>query len=91
MEFRKNDELSRYELLDDGLVVAIADYRGQPGTVVLPHTETLQSRRGEGLAAELVRQALDDVRSTGARVVPACWYVADFIRDNPEYADLLAA
>jgi hypothetical protein len=91
MEFRKNDELSRYELVDAGDVVALADYRVLPDAVVFPHTETLPSRRGQGLAAVLVRQALDDVRSTGTRVVPACWYVAEFITANPEYADLLAA
>ncbi|MBV8983070.1 MAG: N-acetyltransferase, partial [Acidimicrobiia bacterium] len=47
--------------------------------------------RGQGLGAEMVRGALDDTRSTGHQVVPACWYVAEFIDANPEYRDLLAA
>jgi hypothetical protein len=89
MEFRKNAERSRYELIDAGEVVAIADYRESPEAVGFPHTETSPSRRGQGLAAELVRQALDDVRTTGRRVIPSCWYVADFIDANPDYADLL--
>ena len=37
---------------------------------------------------QLVQFALDDVRSTGRRVEPRCWYVAEFIATNPEYADL---
>jgi uncharacterized protein len=90
VEFRKNDELSRYELTDGGALVAIADYRPGADAVVFPHTEVDPSRRGQGLGAELVRQALDDVRSTGLRVVPSCWYVAEFIDANPEYADLLS-
>ena len=47
--------------------------------------------QGEGLGAELVRRALDEVRASGATVVPQCWYVAQFIDENPEYADLVAA
>ena len=46
--------------------------------------------RGQGVGAELVRQALDDVRAGGGLVVPQCWYVARFIDEHPEYADLLA-
>ena len=37
------------------------------------------------------RGALDDVRPTGRRVVPSCWYVAQFIDEHPDYADLLTA
>jgi predicted GNAT family acetyltransferase len=47
--------------------------------------------RGQGFGAELVRRALDDVRAGGGSVVAQCWYVAQFIDEHPEYADLLAA
>jgi predicted GNAT family acetyltransferase len=30
------------------------------------------------------------VRRKGAKVVPYCWFVAEFIDANPEYADLRA-
>ena len=86
-----NTESSRYEIVVDGRVVGIADYRADGGAVVFPHTEIDPSMRGRGLAAELVRHALDDVRSTGASVVPLCWYVAQFIDEHPEYQDLVAA
>jgi predicted GNAT family acetyltransferase len=90
-EVRHNTERSRYELLIEGELVGIADYRVQGDTVVFPHTEIERSRRSQGLGAILVRHALDDVRQTGRTVVPACWYVAEFIDGNPEYLDLLAA
>lgn len=38
----------------------------------------------------MTRFALDDVRTQGLQVYPACPYVADFVDANPEYADLLA-
>jgi uncharacterized protein len=87
---RNSKTRSRYELVVEGTVVAIADYRVAGNTVVLPHTEVLRQRRGQGLAARLVRAALDDLRNQGKRVVPACWFVREFIQDNQDYADLVA-
>lgn len=80
----------RYELVEDEVVIGFADYEVRGDTVVLPHTVIDPERRGEGLGAILVRGALDDVRPTGQKVVPVCWYVGQFIDAHPEYADLLA-
>jgi predicted GNAT family acetyltransferase len=90
-EVTHNAERSRYELFLDGRLVGIADYRERGDTLVFPHTEIEPSMRGRNLGAELVKGALDDVRTAGKRVVPSCWYVAQFIDQHPEYQDLLAA
>ena len=84
-------ERSRYEIHVDGELVGIADYREHGDVLTFPHTVIDGHRRGQGLGAELVRAALDDVRRSGRTVVPACWYVAQFIDENPDYRDLLAA
>jgi uncharacterized protein len=99
-EVRDNPEKSRYELLEDGKLVGVADYRPmgtvhsgdtpQPPRLGFPHTEIVPGRRNQGLGHELVKGALDDVRRKGVKVVPYCWFVAEFIQDNPEYADLRA-
>jgi predicted GNAT family acetyltransferase len=86
----RNDERSRYELTVDGRLVGIADYRRRGGTVVFRHTEMEPSMRDQGLGAQLVRHALDDVRAARGSVVAQCWYVAQFIDEHREYADLLA-
>jgi predicted GNAT family acetyltransferase len=91
MDVRNNEQLSRYELVDDDRVVGIADYFIRDETVVLPHTEIAQELRGRGLGAVLVRGALEDVRRSGRTVVPACWFVAEFIDAHPEYRDMLVA
>jgi predicted GNAT family acetyltransferase len=90
-ETRNNVEESRYELVLDGDVVGVADYRVTGDTVVFPHTEIRAALRGRGYGEQLVRAALDDVRGDGRTVVPTCWFVAQFIEDNPEYRDLVAA
>jgi predicted GNAT family acetyltransferase len=89
-EVRKNAAASRYEILDADRVVGIAEYVVTDGVVIMPHTVIEPSRRGEGLGAVLVGAALDDVRAAGRTVLPRCWYVAEFIDENPDYADLLA-
>ena len=88
-EVRHNAARSRYEISLDGRLAGIADYRADGDTVVFPHTEIEPAMRNQGLGAELVRGALDDVRARDGRVVAQCWYVAEFIDQHPEYADLL--
>jgi uncharacterized protein len=90
-EVRRNDAGSRYELLIDGQLAGVADYRLDEDRVVLPHTEIDPRRRGQGLGAILVKGALDDIRHAGRTVVPACWYVGQYIDEHPEERDLLAA
>ena len=88
-EVRHNAPRSRYEINLDGRLAGIADYRADGDTIVFPHTEIEPAMRNHGIGAELVRGALDDVRARGGRVVAQCWYVAEFIDQHPEYADLL--
>ena len=89
-EVRQNSEASRYEILQDGRVVGIAEYLDRGEVLVFHHTEIDAPLRGDGLGAELVQAALDDVRAQGRRIVPTCWYVAEFVADHPAYSDLLA-
>ena len=91
VEIRNNEDAGRYELLVGGALASIVAYQlvGED-RVVLPHTETSPSFQGRGLAAQVVQAALDDARATGRQVVPACWFVAQYIDDHPDYRPLLA-
>jgi len=91
IDVRNNEAESRYEIFVDGELRGFADYRDNGDAIVFPHTVIEQRYRGNGLGAELVRAALDDVRGRGRPVVARCWYVAEFIDEHPEYQDLLAA
>ena len=83
---RNDRDRCRYELVIEGEIVGIAEYRVEGELVVFPHTEIAPTRRGHGLGARLVQYALDDVRATNRRVRPECRYVAEFIAEHPDHA-----
>jgi predicted GNAT family acetyltransferase len=58
--------------------------------MIFTHTFVPDALRGRGIAAVLVRTALEEARRTGRRVVPRCSYVAEFIQRHPEFRDLVA-
>ena len=87
---RDAPDRSRYELLLDDTVIAVADYRLRGDVVVMPHTEVAAHLRGQGYGAQLVQGALDDLRAQGKHVVPICWYVREFIEGHEAYGDLVA-
>ena len=86
---RFNEHLGRYEL-DTGNEVAFAEVRLRDDRMVFTHTEVPFAMRHRGIGSKLVRGALDDVRRRGIKVVPQCWFVAQFISRNCDYADLRA-
>ena len=86
MTVRHNAAESRYELdTEHGLAVAI--YREQGDRAIFTHTEVPPPDEGKGIGARLVRAALDDARQRGFKIVPACSFVAAFVRRHPEYND----
>jgi uncharacterized protein len=86
-----NEGADRYELHVRGEIASLATYRREGSTLVFDHTETLPEYGGRGFARKLVTEALEDVRRNGERVVPRCWFVADVMRSEPSYAELLAS
>lgn len=82
-------EGSRFEAaLPQG--IAVCAYRLQAGMMLLTHTEVPPALEGRGIAAQLVRVALDWARAEGLKVRPLCSYVAAYMRRHPETQDLLA-
>jgi predicted GNAT family acetyltransferase len=84
---RDNKAQNRFELDVEGSV-AFANYRVTPSAVIITHTETPRALRGGGIASELVRGALELIRADGRKVIAGCGFVVDYLRRNPEFADL---
>jgi predicted GNAT family acetyltransferase len=85
---RDNTAMNRYELdVDDG--IAFANYRRTTAADIITHTETPRALRGRGIASELVKGALDLIRSDGRKVIAGCSFVVDYLERHPEEADLV--
>jgi predicted GNAT family acetyltransferase len=85
----RHGALGQYHLFVDGVEGGELDYRDGDGKRVFSHTGVRPALEGNGLAAQLVRRGLDDARAEGLKVVPQCSYVAAYIAQHPDDADLL--
>ncbi|MBS0432944.1 MAG: N-acetyltransferase [Proteobacteria bacterium] len=68
---------------------AVLQYRLRDGVMTIVHTGVPDEIAGHGVAAELMRAALQAARENGWKVFPACEYAEVFMRRHPEYGDLL--
>lgn len=82
---------SRYEVLVDGELGGYLSYEIADGVIDLQHTVVHPSHRGQGLAGLLAERAFDDARAQGLAVIPSCPFVAGWVPDHPEVADLVRA
>jgi len=85
---RDNAARQRFEIDCDGHT-AFVTYRPIPGGLFLIHTETPAELRGRGIATRLARGVLETIRARGEKVRIGCDFLADFMRRDPEFDDLL--
>ena len=88
-QFKINEKEKQFELHVKGGVAFIEYYRDGE-KVFLTHTETPESLRGKGIAAELVKKTLECARKNGLTVVPLCSYVMHYLNNHPEWGDVLS-
>ncbi len=82
-------EHHRYMIAADGTQVGLAQYREQPGELVITHVEIDDAVGGQGLGSRLVAFLLQDARDRDLDVVPLCPFVRDYIARHPEDRDLV--
>lgn len=69
---------------------AFATYRKLGRSLVVNHTEVPAAARGQGIASRLVTGMFRLARMRGELIVPACSYVAQWVRTHPDYQDVVA-
>jgi predicted GNAT family acetyltransferase len=89
-EFSNESDASRYAMHIDGALAGVLDYSILGSAISLTRAFTVPAQRGRGLAAQLVEFAVNDIdANTELRIVPMCWYVADWFEAHPERSGLL--
>ena len=87
IDVRHNQAENRFDATVDGHL-CVAEYAMRDGEMVFTHTFVPPELRGRGIAEKLVRAGLEYAKQEGLRVIPACSYVASFIRRHREYVQL---
>ena len=80
-------EEKRFVIYSEGKEVYV-EFEMRNGKMDLDHTYTHPGLRGRGLAARVVRAALEYAKENNLKVIPTCSYVSSFINKNEEYKEL---
>ncbi|MEI9892106.1 MAG: GNAT family N-acetyltransferase [Caulobacteraceae bacterium] len=86
-QVRDNRDLQRFELPVDGQVV-FANYRRQPGRLVITYVEAPPELRGTGAAGRLMQGVIEAARAEEVKVLPLCPYARAWMQRHPEHKDL---
>lgn len=89
--FERERDASRWTLRRDGEILSSLDYSDDGRTVAMTRAFTNPRHRGSGWAAVIVDRAVTELEEAGdRRVLPVCWYVAEWFDKNPDRSGILA-
>ena len=83
-----NKEKSRFELFLDP-EYAYIDYRYYEEKIALMHTFVPDSHRGQGLADQLAKFALEYIETNKIKALVYCPFVTKYIERHPDYRHLV--
>lgn len=90
IDLQHDEDGNRFVLRSSGETVGLVEYRRDGDVFDLLHAEVLPQGQGKGLGTVLVREVLDHIRSHDQQVVATCPFVARFVDEHEDYADLVA-
>ncbi len=89
--FAHEPDASRYAMYEGTQLLGVVDYAENDSEIALTRSFTLPPFRGKGYAAELMEFVASDLADNSSlRVVPSCWYAAQWFERNPDRAGLLS-
>ncbi|RZA21130.1 MAG: N-acetyltransferase [Lysobacteraceae bacterium] len=88
-EIRHDDASHRFLVEVDGHAGHL-EYEHRDGVMVITHTIVPSAIGGRGIAAALVKAAVEHARDEGLKVDPQCGYAEAWMGRNPDYQGLRA-
>jgi predicted GNAT family acetyltransferase len=82
-EVTDNPEAHRFELTENGRL-AYADYRREPGRLIIDYVFSPPELRGQGTAGRLMAGLVASAAAQGETIVPVCGYAAAWLRRTPQ-------
>jgi hypothetical protein len=89
VRFRDNSASGAYEAVVGETVIGSIKYWPHGHRIVFGHTAVNEPYRGKGIAAGLVRSALDDIVAKQFTLTNYCPFVARYIARHPSYRTLI--
>ncbi|RPI65847.1 MAG: N-acetyltransferase [Ignavibacteriales bacterium] len=89
MQVKHDKEARKFYLTNDGKDSYLL-YMLQDNIMNIYRTYVPVEQRSQGLAANVVKAALDFAKENNFKVIPTCSYTDFFIKKNKEYEDLLS-
>lgn len=84
-----NIDNNRFETLLENGQLAYLDYNEMDDGLNFAHTYVPKNFEGRGLAAAIVKFALEYARQNKLLIIPSCPYVATYIERHSEFKDLV--
>lgn len=88
-EVTHNANSRRFETRAADGALAFLNYTIEGDRISLEHTFVPDQLRGKGVATNLARAALSEARQRHWKVIAHCPFVAGFVKQHPEFADLV--
>jgi predicted GNAT family acetyltransferase len=86
----KTDSNWIYSADNDGNIIAEVTFPNvADGIVNINHTFVDQSLRGQGVAAQLLEAAYDEIKKTGKKTYATCPYAVKWFDERPDKRDIL--
>ncbi|WP_272816299.1 GNAT family N-acetyltransferase [Phocaeicola oris] len=79
----ENDRI--YATDDSGKVIAEVTFPTENGVATIDHTFVDGSLRGQGIAGQLVKMAVDKILADGNKIAATCSYAVAWLERHSEY------
>jgi predicted GNAT family acetyltransferase len=89
LDFQNDADRHRFEAMSAGKVAGFVEYNVLSQSIMLTHTEVAQEFEGKGVGGFLARESLVAARAMGKRVIPACPFIASWLRKHRDFLDLV--
>ena len=80
----------RYLVTIEGHTAEMTYSKAGGTRIIIDHTGVPDALRGKGAGQALVKQAVEDARAAGIKIIPLCPFAKAQIGKHPEWQDVLA-
>lgn len=94
MEFqikhKETNDTGMFYMEDEAGIISELTYKNRDGVMMIDHTQTRESMKGNGLASKIVDHTVRYARKNEIKINPICPFVVSKFNEIKAYQDVLA-